>query len=119
MVTKLVAKNVAQRIGLSISVQARVLNANTGLSTVPANIRRKVTGFTMNLDAVGVDATYAIAILRAGTFIPVGSHVAVNGISVLQGELLLQAGDILTNIGDSGSTNGTCDMSATFQDYPA
>lgn len=118
MVTKLVAKNVSQRVGLSVTVQARVLNANTGLSTVPANTRRKVTGFTMNLDAVGADATYSIAILRGGTFIPVGAHVAVNGISTLQGELLLQAGDILTNIGDAGSTNGTCDMTATFQDYP-
>ena len=118
MVTKTVAKNQAQKTGLSDTVAARVLNANTGLSTVPANTRRRVTSFTMNLDAVGADATYAIAILRGGTFTPVGEHVAVNAISTLQGELLLQAGDILTNIGDAGSTNGTCDMTATFQDYP-
>lgn len=109
--------NVSQKSGLAITVQARVVNANTGLSTVPANTRRRVTSFTMNLDAVGVDLTYAIAILRGGTFIPVGPHVAVNEISTLQGEIMLQAGDILTNIGDSLSTNGTCDQSATFQDY--
>lgn len=118
MVGKRTALNQTQRSGLSVSIQARVVNANIGLSTVPVNTRRRVTSFTMNLDAVGADATYAIAILRGGTFIPVGQHVAVNAISTLQGELMLQAGDILTNIGDALSTNGTCDQSATFQDYP-
>lgn len=110
--------NISQKSGLAITVQARVINANLGLSTVPANTSRRVTSLTMSLDAVGADATYAIAILRGGTFIPVGEHVIVNRISALVGELMLQAGDIITNIGDSGSTNGTCDMSTTFQDYP-
>jgi len=111
------ALNVSQRTGLTVSIHARVVNANTGLSTVPANTVRRMTSLTMNLDAVGVDATYAIAILRGGTFLPIGAHVATNGISVFSGEMLLQAGDIITNIGDTGSTNGTCDMTTTFQDY--
>jgi len=73
----------------------------------------------MNLDAVGADATTALAILRAGTFIPIAAHVAVNGISQFTGELMLFAGDIITNIGDAGATNSTCDMTVTFQEYDA
>lgn len=96
-------------------VSARVTNANTGLYTVPAGKKAKVKG-SMNLDAIGADATYAIAVRRGGTFFPVGAHVAVNGISVINGEVLLLAGDILTNVGDAGSTNGTCDMDISYQE---
>jgi len=97
------------------TARGRVLVSATGLYTCPANKKAKVTG-SMNLDAVGADATYAIALLRAGTFIPVGAHVAVNGISVINGEITLIAGDILTLIGDAGSTNGTGDMNASIQE---
>jgi len=93
----------------------RVVAAATGLYTCPAGKKAKVKG-SMNLDAVGADATYAIAVLRSGTYFPVGAHVAVNGISVIAGEVTLEAGDILTNIGDAGSTNGTCDMDCSIQE---
>jgi len=33
--------------------------------------------------------------------------------------LLLQAGDIVTNVGDAGSTNGTMDMTVTIQEFDA
>jgi len=95
------------------NASARVVVAGTGLYTVPANKKAKVRG-SMNLDAVGADATYAIATLRGGTFVPIGAHVAVNGISI--GEAELDATEILTNIGDAGSTNGTCDMDAKIQE---
>jgi len=98
------------------NASARVVNANTGLYTVPAGQKAKVEG-SMNLDAVGADATYAIATLRGGTFIPIGEHVAVNAVS--KGVAELDATEILTNIGDSGSTNGTCDMDAKIQEVPA
>lgn len=97
------------------TARGRVLVAATGLYTCPANKKAKVTG-SMNLDAVGADATYAIAILRAGTFIPIGAHVAVNGISNINGEVTMIAGDILTLVGDAGSTNGTGDMNASIQE---
>jgi len=99
------------------TVRARVIVAGTGLYTVPAGQKAKVEG-SMNLDATGVDATYAISTLRGGVFIPVGEHVAVNGISRADG-IEMDAGDILTNIGDSGSTNGTCDMNAKIQEVTA
>jgi len=95
------------------NASARVTVAGTGLYTVPAGHKAKVEG-SMNLDATGADATYAIASLRGGTFIPIGEHVAVNGVS--RGQCELDAGEILTNIGDSGSTNGTCDMDAKIQE---
>jgi len=97
------------------NVRGRVIVATIGIYTCPAGKKAKVRG-SMNLDAVGADATYAIAILRAGTYIPVGAHVAANGISVIQGEVIMQAGDILTNIGDAGSTNGTADMDGAIQE---
>ena len=97
------------------NASARVVNAATGLYTVPANKKAKVEG-SMNLDAVGADATYAIATLRGGTYIPIGEHVAVNAVS--KGVAELDAAEILTNIGDSGSTNGTCDMDAKIQEVP-
>jgi len=93
----------------------RVVNADVGLYICPAGKKAKVTG-SMNLDAVGADATYAIAVKRGAVFFPVGVHVAVNGISVIAGVVTLDAGDILTNIGDAGSTNGTCDMDCTIQE---
>jgi len=108
-----------QESGLAPTLHGRVTNAATGLGVVPASKRWRITEVTMNLDAVGGDATYAAAILRSGTYIPIGAHVAANGISVFQGEMMLQAGDRVTNIGDAGSTNGTCDMTATYQEYDA
>jgi len=96
------------------TARGRVIVAGTGLYTVPAGQKAKIRG-SMNLDAVGADATYAIATLRAGTYIPIGEHVAVNGISRADG-VEMDAADILTNIGDSGSTNGTADMNAIIQE---
>lgn len=119
MVTKLTTRNQAQRPSLETIKNARVLNANTGLYEVPAGRIAVVKSITMNLDAVGADATYAVAIENAGTFRPIGAHVAVNGISVFNGEMLLSAGDVITNIGDAGSTNATADMTASVKEFPA
>jgi len=117
MVLKRTVLNSLQAPASQVTIVGRVINANTGLYTVPANRQAKVIGATMILDAVGVDATYALAVLRAGTFRPLGKFVAVGGESFLTGEILLQAGDIVTNVGDAGSTNGTCDQTVTVQEY--
>jgi len=98
---------------------ARVTNAATGLYTVPTGKVAVVTSITGNLDAVGADATYAVAINRGGTVFPVGAHVAVNGISRWVGSMVLEATDIITNVGDAGSTNGTMDMSASVKEFNA
>ena len=98
-----------------IGISDRVTVANTGLYTCPPNKKARVSG-SMVLDAVGADATYAIAIKRGSTFFPVGQFVTPGGLSVIQGVVILDAGDILTNVGDSGSTNGTCDMDCTVQE---
>jgi len=119
MVSRLVPRNQVQTSGLTTTVSARVVNALTGLYTVPAGRRARVTSVTMSLDAVGADATYACAISRAAVVRPIAEHVAVNALSKFDGELMLQAGDIVTNVGDAGSTNGTCDMTCTFQEYEA
>ena len=119
MVSRLTPRNQVQVVDGDSLKFGRVVNANTGLYTVPAGRTARVSGITMNLDATGADATYAVAILRGGTFIPVGAHVAVNGISTFQGSMVLEAGDIITNVGDAGSTNGTCDMSASVKEFPA
>jgi len=117
MVVKRTVLNSLQAPSSQITRELRVLNANTGIYTVPANRQARVISATMILDAVGADATYALAILRAAAFRPVGKFVVVGGESFLTGELLLQAGDIVTNVGDAGSTNGTCDQTVTVQEY--
>lgn len=117
MTTVLVARNATQVVN-GQTIEGRVVVAGTGLYTVPVNKKARITQGSMNLDAVGADATYALAILRGGNFRPVGQHVAVNAISTLIGEMNLIAGDIVTNIGDAGSTNGTCDTTCTRQEFP-
>jgi len=97
----------------------RVTNAATGLYTVPAGKLALVTAITGNLDAVGADATTAVAIKRGATVFPIGAHVAVNGISTWFGSMVLEATDIITNVGDAGATNSTMDMSASVKEYDA
>jgi len=118
MTTKLTSRNVVQVPNVESVVEGRVTVAGTGLYTVPAGRRALVYSIRGNLDAVGADATYAVALLRGGTFRPIGEHVAVNSISEWVGIMLLVAGDIITNIGDAGSTNGTVDMIASVKEYP-
>jgi len=119
MTSKLTTRNSVQVPNLESVKEGRVTAAATGLYTVPAGRRAVVKSISGNLDAVGADATYAVAILRGGTYRPVGLHVAVNAISVYSGEMLLIAADIITNVGDAGSTNGTVDMTASVKEYPA
>lgn len=118
LVSRLTPRNQVQVVDGDSLKFGRVLNADTGLYTVPTGRSARVTGITMNLDATGADATYAAAIKRGSTFIPVGAHVAVNGISIFSGVMVLEAGDIVTNVGDAGSTNGTCDMTCTVKEFP-
>jgi len=94
---------------------ARVTNADIGLYTCPGTKKAKVTG-SMVLDAVGADATYAIAVKRAGLFFAVGEFVTAGKVSNINTVVILEVGDILTNIGDSGSTNGTTDMDCSVQE---
>jgi len=119
MVSQLTPRNVSQRPNQQSLKIGRVTVAGTGLYVVPAGRVALVTAITGNLDAVGADATYAVSILRGADNRPIGAHVAVNGISTWQGEMLLIAGDIITNVGDAGSTNGTMDMTASVKEYPA
>jgi len=119
MVSVLTSRNTLQAPPADSVKIARVTNNATGLYVVPAGKVALVTSITMNLDAVGADATYAIAIRRGATFFPIGAHIAANGISVWNGSMVLEATDIISNVGDSGSTNGTCDMSASVKEYDA
>jgi len=109
----IVSRNQTQQ-NRGVTDSGRVTAAATGIYTVPAGKTAEVTSVTGNLDAVGGDATYAVALLRGGTYRPIGLHVAVNGISVFVGKMTLVAGDIITNIGDAGSTNGTMDMTVSY-----
>ena len=97
---------------------ARVVNANTGLYIVPAGKKAKVTGM-MILDAVGADATYALAVKKGATFFPLDVFVAAGGVSRVNKEITMDATDIFTNVGDAGSTNGTTDMTAQVQEITA
>jgi len=109
------ARNVSnQNVGQSLF--DRVTNAATGLFT--ATKKTRLTSCSGILDAVGADATYAIAIKRGATYTPIGAFVAVgaNLISSFTGTMILEVGDVITNIGDAGSTNGTIDISANIEE---
>lgn len=97
---------------------ARVTNAATGLYTVPADKKAMIEG-RMILEVVGADATYAIAKKIGAVYFPIGEMVVAGKESKTNGKVILLAGEILTNIGDSGSTNATCDMDAIVQEITA
>jgi len=111
--------NIVQVPGGNATVVSRVTNANTGVYTVPAGKVAKVFSGSAVINALGADATSSVAILRSGTFTPVGEFVGLRGKSVLSPPLILQAGDIFTYVGDAGATNATMDMSITFMEFDA
>lgn len=110
------ARNTTQRAGKINRVAGRVTNAATGIYTVPADTETRITDIVGNLNAVGVDATYAVAFLRSGVYTAITTFKAVN-VDMKASAIVLQAGDILTNVGDAGSTNGTFDLSATLEEF--
>lgn len=119
MTSRLTVRNSVQVVNSESLKEGRVTVAGTGLYTVPAGRVAIVKSISGNLDAVGADATYAVSIIRGANNRPVGEHVAVNAISRFIGEMMLIAGDIITNVGDAGSTNGTMDMTASVKEFPA
>lgn len=113
-----VARNVSQRAGNAFRVAGRVINSAVGIYTVPTGKRARVSDMLGNLNAVGADATYAIAILKfiGGAYIPITTFRGVN-VDMLASQTVLESGDILTNTGDAGSTNGTFDLAATIEEF--
>lgn len=99
-------------------VSGRVVNSNTGLYICPALKKAKGTGITMVLVAIGADPLCAVAVKRGASFFPLSDFVTIDKSSNAVSVLLL-AGDILTNVGDSGATNMTTDMNATIQEITA
>lgn len=110
------SRNETQRAGNITRVADRVTNAAVGVYTVPVNVHARITDMIGNLNAVGVDATYAVAYLRSGVYIPITTFKGVD-VDMKASAITLVAGDILTNIGDSGSTNGTFDLQATIEEF--
>jgi len=117
MVSVLQTRNAVQSVDGSSATIARVTSNATGVYTVPTGKITKILGATCILDAVGSDATTALAIRRGGSFRAIGAYVAAGGASILSNVIILEAGDLVTNVGDSGATNSTCDMSVTFKEF--
>ena len=97
-----------------VGISGRVTSSSVGIYTVPSAKKAKVNA-TMVLDALGADSAYAIAIRRlGGTYHPVGNFVLLE-IDVSRAiNVTLEATDMLTGIGNSGSTNGTLDLDASY-----
>jgi hypothetical protein len=111
-----VPRNQNQRAGQINRVQGRIVNANTGIYTVPAGKRARITDIRGVLNSVGVDPTYAIAFKRGVVFTAITNFQIID-IEQFASAITLESGDILTNIGDAGSTNGTFDLSATIEEF--
>ncbi len=116
MVGRTSSRNTTQRAGKINRVAGRIVSAPTGIYTVPDDTEARITDIIGILDAVGADATYAIAYLRDTVYTEITTFKAA-GEEMRASAIVLQAGDILTNIGDSGSTNGTFDLQATIEEF--
>lgn len=114
-----VARNVSQRAGQINRAEGRVTDANIGIYTVPANKRARITDMRAEVTSLGVDATYGLAFKRGAIFTPISTPVAnVSPTNITTASAItLEAGDILTNIGDAGSTNGGVNISATIEEF--
>lgn len=112
------ARNVTQRAGTILRVHDRIVNANNGIYVVPAKKEARVTDMLGNLNAVGGDAAYAIAVKRfsSGLFESI-TNFQIAGVDQKASAITLKAGDILTDIGNTGSTNGTFDLAATVEEF--
>jgi len=113
----IISRNAVQTPDGAAATIARVTNANTGVYTVPTGKITKIIGATMVIDVLSADSTSALAILRGGAFRAIGAFVGLGGASILTNAIVLGAGDQVTNIGDNGATNTTCDMSVTFKEF--
>jgi len=121
-IARLVPRNQLQSPLLSAVKEGRVTNSTTGLYTVPAGKVALVTQITGLQDALGTDGTGAIGVEFSANFIPLSVFVtATNGVNFVSwtGSMLLVAGDVITNEGDSGATNHTWDMTASVKEYSA
>ncbi len=112
------ARNTTQRAGDVNRVQGRFTNANTGIYTVPAGKRTRVTDILGIVDTLGSDATYSIAIkvFTTGLFKAITVPQGV-GVTQTASQITLEEGDKLTDIGDSGSTNAAFELSATIEEF--
>ena len=110
---QIVSRNTTQQ-NIGQTIEGRVTSQSTGLYTVPAGKTTKVLGVTGIVDGVGSDSKVGIAIKRGSNVRPIGPFVIVDEESSYTGELILQAGDIITTLGNAGGTNAGIDMTATI-----
>ena len=118
MVSRTSARNTAQQAGQIDRVSGRIINANLGIYTVPVGKKTRITDMLGNVDAVGADATYAIAFKRGAVFTAITTFKGA-AVDMTASAITLVAGDILTNIGDAGATNATFDLAATIEEFQA
>ena len=117
MVGKTNSRNTTQRAGKIIRASGRIINANLGIYTVPANTEARVTDLQAKVDAVGTDASYAVAIKNGAVFTSITLFkVPADGLFTASA-VTMSAGEILTNIGNAGAKNGTFDLSCTIEEF--
>jgi len=116
---QVISRNQMQAAGLSVTVEGRVTDADVGLYTVPTGKVSRVVSITGRRESLGADTLAGIAIKRGVNFRAVGNMIVIDEMSSFNGIMLLQAGDIVTNVGDSGATNTTFDMTCTFKEFNA
>lgn len=118
-IARLQSRNQMQVAGLDVTVEGRVTNADSGLYTVPTGRIARVVSITGRRESLGGDTLAGVAIKRGANFRAVGDLVVIDRTSFFNGVMLLQAADIVTNVGDSGATNTTFDMTCTFREFDA
>lgn len=97
------------------TVAERVVYSPSGAYTCPAGKKAKVSG-SMVLESWGSDATYTIALLKNSSYTSMGIYVSPGEMSTIIGYIIVEEGEIVTIIGDSGSTNATGEFTLTIQE---
>ena len=118
MTGTITARNTTQQAGKIDRVQDTFVNATIGIYTVPNAKRTRATDIKGVVNTVGADATYAIAIkvFSTGLFKAITNFEGA-GAQQSASAVTMEAGDILTNIGDSGATNANFSLSATIEEF--
>jgi len=115
-------RNQIQTIQVNDVREGRVTVSGTGIYTVPTGKKTLVNMITGLQDALGSDARAAIGVQFSGGFIPLSTFITAtppdNFVS-WTGRMGLPAGAIVTNLGDSGGTNHTWDMTCSIKEFPA
>jgi len=100
----------------SFGVKGRIVsNANT-IYTCPTGKKAKITGRGI-IDGLGTDTKVGLAIKTGTSFFPITRFTTVDNAVIIDGIVVIAAGEGITTIGNSGGTNAGIDIDIVVTEY--